>query len=320
MLRVMRASIGTLAALKLKKVKVEALPTTAYFMLGEKCQHDCAFCSQARSSHATPELLSRVTWPKIEEEAVFKALGEESSEIRRACFQVVRTKESLAEILEKAKKLKEKAAIPLCVSYNVRDAIEAQQIFAAGADHISLPLDGAVKRVYEKVKGKNYEKFYNKLLDLAEKFPGKIGTHLIVGLGETEEEMLKVMDDLLKHQITIALFAFTPVPGTRLEKESPPDIKSYRRIQAGFYLLKKNLKSISEFTFRNGRVVSFGLTREEILEIFQDGEAFRTSGCPDCNRPYYNERPGGTIYNYPRPLTPEERERCLEELLIELEV
>ncbi|GAV23361.1 radical SAM protein [Carboxydothermus pertinax] len=301
----MRASIGTLAALKLKKVKVEALPTTAYFMLGEKCLHDCAFCSQARSSSADLELLSRVTWPKIEEESVFKALGQTNS-VRRACFQVVHTKESFKEILEKTKKLKEKATIPLCVSYNVRDEKEARQIFAAGADHLSLPLDGAVKRVYEKVKGKNYEELYQKLIDLAANFPGKIGTHLIAGLGETEEEMLKVMADLLKHNITIALFAFTPIPGTSLEDKTPPDIKSYRRLQAAFYLLKNNLKDIREFTFKNGKVVNFGLKREEMAELFKDGEAFRTSGCPDCNRPYYNERPGGVMYNYPRPLTSEE--------------
>jgi len=316
----MRASIGTLAALKLKKIKVEALPTTAYFMLGEKCQHDCAFCSQARSSHAGTELLSRVSWPKIEEDTVFKALGEESSGIRRACFQVVRTKESFAEIIEKAQKLKEKASVPLCVSYNVRDAKEALKIFAAGADHISLPLDGAVKRVYEKVKGKNYEELYQKLIDLGASFPGKIGTHLIAGLGETEEEMLTVIADLIKHNITIALFAFTPITGTRLEDKEPPDIKSYRRLQAGFYLLKNNLKDIKDFTFKNGKVVNFGLKREEMAEIFKDGEAFRTSGCPDCNRPYYNERPGGIMYNYPRPLTSDERQQCLEELLAELEV
>ena len=37
-----------------------------------------------------------------------------------------------------------------------------------------------------------------------------------------------------------------------------------------------------------------------------NGQAFQTSGCPGCNRPYYNERPGRTMFNYPRPLTPEE--------------
>lgn len=36
------------------------------------------------------------------------------------------------------------------------------------------------------------------------------------------------------------------------------------------------------------------------------GKAFLTTGCPDCSRPYYNKRPSGPIYNYPRPLSDEE--------------
>jgi biotin synthase-related radical SAM superfamily protein len=43
-----------------------------------------------------------------------------------------------------------------------------------------------------------------------------------------------------------------------------------------------------------------------LKEILSSGAAFQTSGCKDCNRPYYNERPSGPLYNYPRPLSQEE--------------
>ncbi|MHA1527027.1 MAG: hypothetical protein ACTSQD_08340 [Promethearchaeota archaeon] len=33
-----------------------------------------------------------------------------------------------------------------------------------------------------------------------------------------------------------------------------------------------------------------------------------TSGCPGCNRPFYTSRPSGTIYNFPRALTENEKE------------
>jgi len=39
-----------------------------------------------------------------------------------------------------------------------------------------------------------------------------------------------------------------------------------------------------------------------------------TSGCPNCNRPYYNEKPSGPIYNYPRPLKKEEIAKVMLEL------
>ncbi|MDH5792671.1 MAG: radical SAM protein, partial [Candidatus Bathyarchaeota archaeon] len=55
-----------------------------------------------------------------------------------------------------------------------------------------------------------------------------------------------------------------------------------------------------------GMVENFGVDAETLESALADGEAFRTSGCPGCNRPYYNERPSGPFYNYPRNLTPEE--------------
>jgi biotin synthase-related radical SAM superfamily protein len=59
-----------------------------------------------------------------------------------------------------------------------------------------------------------------------------------------------------------------------------------------------------------GRLVGLGVS------LPATGEAFRTSGCPDCNRPFYNEHPGGPLYNYPRPLTAEEAARAIQEMEI----
>ena len=42
---------------------------------------------------------------------------------------------------------------------------------------------------------------------------------------------------------------------------------------------------------------------ETLRALIADGRPFQTPGCPGCNRPYYNERPGGPMYNYPHPLS-----------------
>jgi biotin synthase len=55
-------------------------------------------------------------------------------------------------------------------------------------------------------------------------------------------------------------------------------------------------------------ISDFGVDKQALLKIIRTGEPFRTSGCPDCNRPYYNEKPSGPIYNYPRE--PTEKEWC----------
>jgi biotin synthase-related radical SAM superfamily protein len=67
--------------------------------------------------------------------------------------------------------------------------------------------------------------------------------------------------------------------------------------------------------FENGRVVDFGASHAQVCTAVNSGEPFRTSGCPGCNRPFYNESPRGPIYNYPKELGPEEIEEVKSELL-----
>jgi biotin synthase len=50
-----------------------------------------------------------------------------------------------------------------------------------------------------------------------------------------------------------------------------------------------------------------------LQEVLADGKAFETSGCPDCNRPYYNESPRGVMFNYHRPLVAGEIQQAISE-------
>ena len=76
-------------------------------------------------------------------------------------------------------------------------------------------------------------------------------------------------------------------------------------MQVARHLISHDLATLGDFSFSaEGRLVSF--SRPDLAKILANGVAFQTSGCPDCNRPFYNERPGGLLYNYPRPLTPAE--------------
>jgi biotin synthase len=55
-----------------------------------------------------------------------------------------------------------------------------------------------------------------------------------------------------------------------------------------------------------GKITSFGLTVKGLKAAIEGGEPFLTSGCKDCNRPFYNEKSSGPIYNYPRKLNQKE--------------
>jgi len=56
----------------------------------------------------------------------------------------------------------------------------------------------------------------------------------------------------------------------------------------------------------DGEIVDFGVDKDTLIHAVESGTPFLTSGCRDCNRPFYNEKPSGPIYNYPRNLNTEE--------------
>ena len=309
-----KISAGTAHVLGLRKLAMDALPTTAYLMSGEKCTHDCGFCPQARNSSARADLLSRITWAPGETEEIVKAVGRSyrGGQLKRACLQVVDRCGGLAQVEHAVKKIKGASDIPVCVPTKVETKEALLALAAAGADRIGLALDAASERVFKATKTGSWEKTLGFIREAAQFLPGRISTHLIVGLGETEEEMVKMLQHMQELGVTTGLFAFTPVPGTRMAGRRPPDLVHYRRMQTAAYLLARGLIIADDCSFAAGRLLSYGLTTGALREYLKDGKAFETSGCPGCNRPYYNEKPGGKIYNYPRPLSPEETEAALD--------
>lgn len=304
-----RCSLGTAKVLGLQRVKVDALPTTAYLMVGEHCRFNCSFCAQARNSGARADLLSRISWPKFEGKEVLEGLAfpEAQSVLQRVCFQVVQDQVALEETKEWVKRVRDNSHLPICVSAGPRTLEEVKELLDLGVDHISIALDGATPEIYAQTKDGSWNERFTLLLDAAEKFPGHMATHLIVGLGESEEEMVNCLQTLYDHGITVALFAFTPVKGTRMEGIKPPKMPHYRRIQVAHDLIRQGLARADQFRFHEGKVADFYLNIDE-LQNMRGGEPFQTSGCKGCNRPYYNETPGEELFNYPRLLTPIEVE------------
>jgi len=304
-------SIGTAAVLGLVDVPMADAPTTAYLMLGGRCRMDCAFCAQGRESQAGTEQLSRVTWPEYPLQAAAARLAEAAARgaVRRACLQVTVTAASLEQALAILRALKAVSDVPFDVAILPRDLGQVARLLEAGADNVGFGLDAACERVFRRVKGGSWARSLALIEATARTYPGRAALHLIAGLGETERELVERIQWARDRWVTTGLFAFTPVRGTRMEKQRPPDLPAYRRVQAAHWLIAHDLARLEQMEFdEEGRLIRLG------APLPGDGRAFETSGCTDCNRPSYNERPGGTIYNYPRPLTVEEAARALVEM------
>ncbi len=326
LLEPINVSSGTATVLGLSEAFIDAPPTTAYLLVGERCGRDCSFCTQARNSRAPAQALSRVIWPPYEEKKTLSALKEayKRGKIRRACLQVTVSPGYLSRTEEIVAQLK---GIPICASVVVSNLDQVAQLLDSGLEIAGLSLDAANEEIYRCVKGGNFNRTLGLIEEAAKRFPGRVATHLIVGLGETEEEVARLIQRLHDWGVIVALFAFTPNPGTTLENQPPPPLSSYRRIQIARYLIAVGLARAEEFVFppgsckdsAEGPILGFGLEEHELSNALKDGQAFQTSGCPGCNRPYYNERPGGTLYNYPRPLTPAEIQQAMREAGLQLD-
>lgn len=317
-----KMSAGTAHVLGFKKLAIDALPTTAYLMSGEKCYNDCGFCPQARNASSRADLLSRVTWSEGTVENISCGIGTafRQGKMKRACLQVVTGHQVLSQVEETVKKIKAHSDIPICVSAKVDSVAEVKALAETGVDRIGLALDAACERVFKETKTGSWQRTLDLIREAAQALPGRISTHLIVGLGETEEEMVHMLQKMWQMQVTVGLFAFTPVPGTRLSGQKPPALDAYRRMQAANYLLEQGLLDVNQCLFEKGQLIDFGLTREQLAEYLETGKAFQTSGCPDCNRPYYNEKPGGVMYNFPRPLEKIEIQEAIDQVTHSLKI
>ncbi len=256
-------------------------------------------------------MLSRVSWPRFPLGVLLDALVDRQASFARVCVQSTVGPEAFRGLTAAVHAIRQRCPLPLDVSALPPSPEAADALLAAGVDHIGFGLDAATPDVFRRVKGHGWERYQSLIAHVVEKHPGQAAVHLIAGLGETEREMVQAVQRYFGMGAVVGLFAFCPTAGTRLADSPQPRLDSYRRLQAARCLIAGGAVTMAEMEFDSqGRLSRLP---ENAMALLASGEAFRTSGCPGCNRPFYNERPGGPQYNYPRPLTLEEARAALEE-------
>ncbi|MDQ7822014.1 MAG: radical SAM protein [Candidatus Eremiobacteraeota bacterium] len=303
-------SSGTASLLGLHRARCETYPSIAYLMAGSHCRGTCSFCAQASGSMSRARTLSRVSWPLFRAGEVQREVARafEEGSIKKVCIQVVNSADGLAQALSFIACLRKVSPVPAGISCTGITGPMLSELMEAGIQTVALPLDAATPQLYRTIKGRDWEGALLFLIESAGRYPGRVATHLIAGLGETEEEMARLLELLHEKHVAVGLFAFTPLPGTPLGKLGRPDLASYRRIQLAHYLIRSGIGAMC--TVREGNL-HFNTKLHDIAPQVVEGEAFETSGCPWCNRPLYNEKPGSTPYNYPRNLSREETREAL---------
>lgn len=291
-------SSGSAVRLGLLSQKIEVLPRTVYMMTDENCHASCAFCPQSLAK----EKLSRVVWhPYDLEEIVLKLEG-----VERVCIQATSHPHLLNELTFMLSSL---PFVP--ISLSIPPLIKEQLRSLVKADRISINLDCATEDLFCRIKkGCSWEEIWQGLRDAVSVF-GKyhVYSHLIVGLGETEEEMVFCMQHLFNEGILPSLFAFTPLKNTPLEKKTRPSVTAYRRMQLTRFLIVNRLSKAEKMGFSEGKIQDYGT---DVSQVKKNGRVYVTTGCPACDRPYYTESVRQP-YNFPREPTSGEMGKILAE-------
>jgi biotin synthase len=287
------------------------------------CVGNCTFCPQARESPSSKSRLSRVLWPTYPSGAVLDALGRASElELMRICIQAVNYTGYFEDVHVLLRGIAAVTDTPVSLDTCPLTVEQMRKLKEAGLDRIGIPLDGATPGLFDRVKGAevrgpfSWGDHMEALRDAVGVFGrGRVMSNLIIGIGETEEEAAKFIQELMDMRVQTGLFAFTPIRGTILHGHPQPPLESYRRVQVARHLITLRHARSDDMEFDDGgAIVGFGADPSVFEMVLEKGDAFCTSGCPGCNRPFYNERPTGPLFNYPRGLTPEEASREAERL------
>lgn len=326
-----RISAGSASKLKMMDIKFDVPPTTCYLMTytDETCQGECQFCPQGTSNHpSATEQLSRVQWPKFEWTEFLTKLNITQSKnslipFQRICLQTLNYSNFFEDALSIISQLHTHfPKTPISAAIPPVDRDQLLKLRDAGLNRIGIALDACTPELFEQIKNPSHSGPYRwdthfQSLQEAKKIFGNhlVTTHLIVGLGESEEEMILFIDKIIKNKIQPGIFLFTPVAHTPMAKAPRPSIIQFRHIQLARFLLLFKKKQINQMIFDNGTLKTIlSLSESELRDIIDEENAFYTAGCPGCNRPYYTSRPGKEPDGFPRKITQEEKRIIFDEL------
>lgn len=283
------------------------------------CAARCAYCglSSKRSGTYHEKSFIRVNWPTCRTAEVIERIAGRQQRVKRICISQITNKRSIGDTLTICRQLRSSFDIPvsLLISPTIVTRQDLKDFKTAGADKIGVAIDLATPALFDQYRGSGVEgphcwdTYLDRLAEAIEIFGVRnAGSHFVTGMGETEKQMVKIIQKIQDMGGWTHLFSFYPESGSGMCDHPMPAMDHYRRIQLARYIIDENLSRFERFAYdQNERIVDFGLTGKKLDQVIDSGQPFRTSGCEGydgqvaCNRPFANSRPGPGMRNYPFP-------------------
>ncbi|MBN2153457.1 MAG: radical SAM protein [Candidatus Lokiarchaeota archaeon] len=297
------------------------------------CRANCAFCGLGRERKADGtqqgKSFIRVRWPVYPTSMFVEALqSADAAGINRVCISMVTHPRAKGDTIEVVRKMAPAGkALSVLIAPTVVDEAWLKELHATGVDKVDIAIDAATEPLFDALRGSgvrgphSWNRYWGALREAIGVFgPENAGAHLMIGIGETEQEAVAVMQWVHELGSDTHLFSFFPEPGSSMEHDPQPGIGRYRRMQLAREAIHRGAGPMDGMSFNDrGQLVDFGMQQSRLDELVADGIAFLTQGCKDgngfitCNRPYSNCTPfqaaKGELRNYPFP--PDARDLAL---------
>lgn len=292
------------------------------------CTARCAYCGLNRIRPGTYEKKSfiRVDWPIYPTREIVDRMAKLRHRIERVCISMITHKRAMEDLNKVAAMIRKTVDIPVSalITPTILTKPDLVEIKRAGVDKIGIAIDLATEELFERYRGPvhNWDQYWSLFSDALEVFGSRmVGSHFMVGMGETEEEMTTAIQRIYDMGGLTHLFSFFPEEHSQLASHPQPPIDQYRRIQLARYIIDEGIAHASQMKFDgNGVITDFGVPDEKLEEIIDGGFAFMTSGCTGedgavaCNRPFANSLPGPDFRNFPFVPNQEDVARVRKEL------
>lgn len=299
------------------------------------CRSDCGYCGLARNRPGDYEEKSfiRVDWPLVETDELVARMARHEEKLTRLCISMVTHGSAYRDTLDITRRITSAVHTPLSllVAPPTLNEERLRTLKEAGADMIGIGLDAVTEQLFRSIRtdvpkgGLRWEQYWG-IVDHARAIygPWKVNCHTLVGLGETDHDLMAIFERLLEREIFAYLFCFNPEPDSRMGDVPKTPVGRWRRIQLAKYLMEERGLDPDAFRYGDdGSLQRIHAPRELVERAVADGWAFMTNGCPSsggepgCTRPMGSWRPTESPRDFPWQPSPGDHADIREQLALD---
>ena len=281
------------------------------------CLSDCGYCGLARTRPGAYEDKSfiRVDWPLVQTDELVSRMERFEHRLTRLCISMVTHGFAYRDTLDITRRITARVRTPLSllVAPPTLDGERLRTLRDAGADTIGIGLDAVTEQLFRSLRtdvphgGLRWDQYWGIVEHARDVYgPWKVNCHTLVGLGETDADLMAMFERLLDRQIHAYLFCFNPEPDSRMGDRAKTPVARWRRIQLAKFLLEETGLDPAAFVYGDdGMLARIRAPRGLVDAVVDQGHAFMTNGCPGaggepgCTRPMGSWRPSESPRDFP---------------------